>query len=56
MWQYYKGDWADSPELVSAIDNAIAKNTIVPDDQWLAKIPGQVKSLKPLHEQETAEG
>ena len=53
LWQNIKADYADFPEFVLAVDNAIASNTIETDDRWLADLQVQVKSLRQSPEQST---
>jgi hypothetical protein len=53
LWQNIKADYADSPEFVLAVDNAIATNTIATDDRWLADLQVQAKSLGQSPEQST---
>ncbi len=47
IWQNLKEDYADSPDFVSAIENAIDTNTVAPDDRWLSDLQEQARNLKP---------
>jgi hypothetical protein len=45
-WDSAKADYADIPEFVDAIDQAIATSPVVPDDEFLLDLQSRARSLE----------
>ncbi len=43
MWEQLRGDYADSPEFVAAVDEALNTSPVLADDEWYKSLHERIK-------------